>query len=337
MKRSFLFALLLICFLAPAFSLAMTRSEALARICELRTLLAEMTGGTKPDCGLVGVTLPSNLATYKNVEYGFEVQYPKSWGSRPSADYGSGDSLATVNFNSTAKGESGFKFFYVSIYPNKLNKVNSLSDLKVAFSGMHGIIDNLAVGSTYASNPAFRLKYLENTENRYASEASLEREKVYTSNNNYTFRIVCGPGNCSAQNMPRLVFPKTQEEKQVGYITKVYKTDNQYYLKIDYIQWFSGDAAIQAAQKDNGPGFRCCDNGYYIRNVNPLIRTFKITPTAVVQLATAFSDNPTGKKTISLAEFKRLIDEPQGKAYHVPFWIHLTGDNVTQIVEQYIP
>ena len=101
-------------------------------------------------------------------------------------------------------------------------------------------------------------------------------------------------------------------EKQIGYIKKVYAKGGKNYLDIDYIQWLTGDAAEQAMREDGQcpkTGECIVFDGYYIRNQNPLIRTFEIAPDVKIVMQT-YDSEKTGivmnNQEISFDQFKDI-------------------------------
>jgi hypothetical protein len=100
-----------------------------------------------------------------------------------------------------------------------------------------------------------------------------------------------GP-KCEFEKCPSLVVSDKTEE-QIGFVKDIYKRGDKYFLKIDYIQWLTGQVAERTYREDQRGGPECVTNpdlgvctppnGYYIRNTNSLIRTFQIDPKAMVK------------------------------------------------------
>lgn len=57
-----------------------------------------------------------------------------------------------------------------------------------------------------------------------------------------------------------------QVTKKVAFIKEIGKHEGKYNLVLDYVEWFSGEAAIQAAAEDQNPEAASLSNGFYIRN-----------------------------------------------------------------------
>ncbi|WP_051348541.1 hypothetical protein [Peribacillus kribbensis] len=133
----------------------------------------------------------------------------------------------------------------------------------------------------------------------------------------------------------------TKTEKQTTYINKLFTNSKGTYIKADYIQWFRGEQANKEAYKDKqcywDKGKCYAMDDYYIRNINPKIRTLKIAKNAVVTMETFQIEKTYDVKTqkVSLATFKQ---EMQKKRYrYIPFHIELKNGVITKITEQYIP
>jgi len=135
-------------------------------------------------------------------------------------------------------------------------------------------------------------------------------------------------------------------EKQIGYIKNVYAKSGKNYLAIDYIQWLTGDAAEKAMREDG----QCPKTGecivyddYYIRNQNPLIRTFEIAPETKIVMQT-YDAEKTGivmnNQEISFDQFKSIFSsgtDPNAQLKDVPYIVEISNQQIVKITEQYIP
>jgi len=105
-------------------------------------------------------------------------------------------------------------------------------------------------------------------------------------------------------------------------------------LTFDLIQFLTGDDAIRAAAEDHQESPP--PNDYYIRNVNPRLRTLPVRPGAPVTVNT-LAWNETGSSTttvpVSLAKLADLL--PQ--AWSPPFWVTVRNGQVVRIAEQFVP
>jgi len=135
-------------------------------------------------------------------------------------------------------------------------------------------------------------------------------------------------------------------EKNIGYLKKVYPKNGQHYLDIDYIQWLTGTTAEKALREDGQcpqKGECVVYNDYYIRNQNPLVRTFVIAPEAVITMQTLDSEK-TGdvnqNRKITFEQLKNIFDPASSykeRYQYVPFIIEIDNKQITKITEQYIP
>src|SRR5438034_8384751 len=77
--------------------------------------------------------------------------------------------------------------------------------------------------------------------------------------------------------------PILAEGRSYGYIKSVDAASST--VVFDLAQFFTGDAANKAAREDGaiGPG-ESIDNDYYIRNVNPKLRSVPVSPTVKISI-----------------------------------------------------
>jgi hypothetical protein len=133
-------------------------------------------------------------------------------------------------------------------------------------------------------------------------------------------------------------------EKQIGYIKKVYAKSGKNYLDVDYIQWLTGSAAEKAMREDNQcpkAGECIVLNDYYIRNQNPLVRTFEISPDVKVVMQT-YGAEQTGivnnSQEISLDQLKGIFSSgAESHLKDVPYIVEISNQQIVKITEQYIP
>jgi hypothetical protein len=103
-------------------------------------------------------------------------------------------------------------------------------------------------------------------------------------------------------------------------------------VDFDLACWFSGDAADLAAAEDGEES--PAPNGYYIRNVNPQVRTVDVSPTVEV-LAMANIGDPATEGPMAFDDWVALrVDDAE-----VPMdvWVVVEDDLVVSITEQYRP
>ncbi len=101
-------------------------------------------------------------------------------------------------------------------------------------------------------------------------------------------------------------------EKRIGYVGKVYTKSGINYIDIDYVNFLTGTAAVEAAKEDGYAeqdelGNWYVPNDYYITNDNKTIRTFQVGLSAsikIVDLAGSGSGIPM--KSITFAKLKTM-------------------------------
>jgi len=140
--------------------------------------------------------------------------------------------------------------------------------------------------------------------------------------------------------------PPSTSAKNMGYIKKAYTKSGKNFIDIDYIQWLTGTDAEKALREDG----RCPKTGecivyddYYIRNQNPLIRTFEVAPDVEIRMQTLDSET-TGQVgqnvPITFDRLKEIFtppSAPQQQYEYKPFIIELSNNRIVKITEQYIP
>jgi hypothetical protein len=105
-------------------------------------------------------------------------------------------------------------------------------------------------------------------------------------------------------------------------------------ITFDLIQFFTGDAATRAAAEDGEESPP--PNDYYIRNVNPRLRTLPVradAPITVNVLAAQSTGSATKDVSVTLAKLASYFPNSGTP----PFWITVEQDQVTKIAQQYLP
>jgi hypothetical protein len=112
-------------------------------------------------------------------------------------------------------------------------------------------------------------------------------------------------------------------------------------ITFDLMQFYGGEEAVREAAKDHpevSPDdlWHFAPNDYYIRNVNPKLRTLPVRVDATITVITLawqghnYSDDNV---PVSLAKLANYMPS----AGHLPFWITVRHDQVVKIAEQYVP
>lgn len=126
----------------------------------------------------------------------------------------------------------------------------------------------------------------------------------------------------------------------------------------DYAQFLTGQEAIDAAVEDGvTTPEEGVPNDYYIRNVNPQLRTLPLSEDVLVILATP-APGAVGEVLVSMDDWLGLfhddgtpydldeedpppVEEPHsgffGAGWGAPYWLTIDGAEVIQIRQQYLP
>jgi hypothetical protein len=145
-------------------------------------------------------------------------------------------------------------------------------------------------------------------------------------------------GNVAASRAERLAMlgPALDDGRYFGALIAVGATQKPPRLVIDIEQWFTDDAARDAALEDGLPPWDAGTGGFYIRNENPRWRTIEIDPAAKVSVSTSVQ-YPTDRSVVSLSRFAELFRSYEGFLESSPYWITMRDGKVVAIEEQYIP
>ena len=106
-------------------------------------------------------------------------------------------------------------------------------------------------------------------------------------------------------------------------------------ITFDLIQFYWGEEAVREAAKDHAEAGQA--NDYYIRNVNPKLRTLPVRSDATITvntLASGYTGDPTKNVGVQLYRLEILLEQ---RGYHAVFWITVRHDQVVKIAEQYRP
>lgn len=126
--------------------------------------------------------------------------------------------------------------------------------------------------------------------------------------------------------------------KATTYITSFKLKNGKWVGKFDYIQWYVGKAADREFLKD----CKCskdmdhAPDGYWIRNVNPKIRTFTISKNAQYFLQTRNDYAIKWNEKVTRSQFLKFLKE-RNRDHQIPFHIEIKNNVITKITEQYIP
>jgi hypothetical protein len=104
-------------------------------------------------------------------------------------------------------------------------------------------------------------------------------------------------------------------------------------VTFDLVQWFSGDAATKAAAEDGEESPP--PNDYYIRNVNPRLRTLPVTPDARLSLTRQTLNQGGSGNAAANVEVDLATVQAMGRDHL--FWATVQGGRIVALEEQYVP
>jgi hypothetical protein len=104
-------------------------------------------------------------------------------------------------------------------------------------------------------------------------------------------------------------------------------------VTFDLVQWFSGDAATKAAAEDGEESPP--PNDYYIRNVNPRLRTLPVTPDARLSLTRQTLNSGGGGSAAANVEVDLATIQAMGRNHL--FWTTVQSGRIVALEEQYVP
>jgi hypothetical protein len=138
--------------------------------------------------------------------------------------------------------------------------------------------------------------------------------------------------------------PPLSDGRYLGNLVAVGANQDPPRLVIDVEQWFTGDAATEAARADGQlpPGETTVPDGFYIRNQNPRWRTIEIDPATTVALTVWPNGQVGAPQVMTLDRFGTLFNVIGGGAsadalHYDPYWITVQNGNVVAIHQQYLP
>ena len=152
------------------------------------------------------------------------------------------------------------------------------------------------------------------------------------------FTLLLLPSTISKASATTKVTKQPITEKAPTYITSFKYDHGKWIGKFDYIQWYFGKAADREFLKDCNcrKDMDHAPDGYWIRNVNPKIRTFTISKNAQYVLQTRNLYYIKWNEKVTRSQFITFLTQ-QDKRHQIPFHIEVKNGVVTKITQQYIP
>ncbi|AJY77025.1 hypothetical protein [Paenibacillus beijingensis] len=138
--------------------------------------------------------------------------------------------------------------------------------------------------------------------------------------------------------------PKSADT-QSAYINKLYEQGGKWYITVDPIEWYEGEAANKVfAEQEPDSGLDEAPDGYYIINGSEETATFEVNAGADVQMQIFDHDgNPEDaqinwNEQITLSKLAELLTtEDILSVSDYPYHVTIHDGKVTKIVQQYIP
>lgn len=123
------------------------------------------------------------------------------------------------------------------------------------------------------------------------------------------------------------------------YIRKVYRNGDRYFIDADLIEFFRGDAAVEAARKageaqnqvdEAGDTLYSVPDDYYIINPEEAIKTFEMGRQAPVKLWLFTEEG-------EMVDARGIEDLRKKDLKYAPFLIELNNGVASRVAEQYVP
>jgi hypothetical protein len=135
------------------------------------------------------------------------------------------------------------------------------------------------------------------------------------------------------QRYAALVGPALPDGRHFGRLIAVGADQSPPRIVIEIEQWFTDEAADQAAAEDGA----VWENGYYIRNENPRWRVVEVVPSTMVALTTYPFGQIDQPLMVGFERFTHLYARDAHGLRLLPYWITVRDERVIAIEEQYIP
>jgi hypothetical protein len=135
----------------------------------------------------------------------------------------------------------------------------------------------------------------------------------------------------AAAAAPAAHAPRAVVRTDFGFLRRSYVRKGTRYLVLDRAELLTGEAARRARKADGKPADGL---DYYIRNRNPRLRAFPVSP----QVRVLGSQALTGSPSLERVSLRRLLDALARSPRQLPpFHLTLRGGVVVEVREQYLP
>ncbi|MHC1681746.1 MAG: Ig-like domain-containing protein [Clostridiaceae bacterium] len=130
------------------------------------------------------------------------------------------------------------------------------------------------------------------------------------------------------------------KEKKIGIIKDVYESNGKRYVKVDEVEFYVGDKALQEGLKDKSDKVYFEDgkyhiyDSYYIRNKNPQLKVYEIADNATFNICVYHYNMPGNSavtKPAPYSDFKKFALQTRVT------WLYLENNVIVKTEEQYTP
>lgn len=130
------------------------------------------------------------------------------------------------------------------------------------------------------------------------------------------------------------------KEKKIGIIKDVYESNGKRFVKVDEVEFYMGDKALQEGLKDKSDkvyfenGKYHIYDSYYIRNKNPQVKVYEIANNATFNICVYHYNMPGNSavtKSAPYSDFKKFALQTRIT------WLYLENNMIVKTEEQYTP
>ena len=146
--------------------------------------------------------------------------------------------------------------------------------------------------------------------------------------------IAAAPAQQSAHPNPARAHSTLADGRHPARITAVDPDGEQ--VTIDVVQFFFGDTATEAARADGSTNLPP-PNDYWIRNLNPRLRSLPVAPAAPVTVNILSSDETGDSQTNSTISLSKLASYGDIRVSNSLFWVTTRNGVVTGIAQHWMP
>lgn len=214
--------------------------------------------------------ISASKKTYINSQYGFEFDYPADWVMEGNQFYSTED-IADRRMREAYPGTGSAPRTRLAV--SVTNSPPAYVENQTVVAGKE------AFGSCISSSKDDCVIYIKSNSNYYVLfSTSQTRLLPNESYSDIIKKLLFDPDVKAAISSLRFT-------SQPAYLIAAYSKNGKNYIDVDYVEWLHGNASIQAQVEDGkcASASECYDfpNGYK-QNLNPLVRTFEVSPSASI-------------------------------------------------------